>query len=151
MEKRELRSSSYARQDYKERSFPTHEVLSVWDAEYSRVVESLHGSQTVDDFVDVVRTCSLRAGTANRNNLLEWRDRWYELKYFGLIGSAIKRQEGLQGIRISVDYDNRDEEPLLVFVFRTKPKAYRTVTSQKNIEKLVGADHFQEIFHPLDF
>jgi hypothetical protein len=144
----ESRRFCYDRPDYIERDLPTEKLPGIWETEYPVVSAGLLAVGSVDELVDVIRTCSIRGGTAGRHGGMgDWERKWYELKGWGMIAAGIRANDGLDHTLIKLVRNSSEQPQMLIeMVFDTKPKPYKTVTAAKNLRKIMGAKQYEKIF-----
>lgn len=141
----ERTDSSNLRIESRERLMPTEYLLDKWPEVYEEKRALLGVAFTEDNFVDIVRTASLRAGIAGQRDLEQWKYKWYDLKYEALIKAArYKKDEGLD-LEISF-HNNLEDETRLSFSFGTTPKRYRTVASIGAMLAILGEVEYQNLF-----
>lgn len=137
--------SSNVRVEPRERLMPTEQLLDRWPEVYEEKLALLEVAFTEDNFVDLVRTASLRAGIAGQRDLQEWKYKWYDLKYDALIRAV--RYKNDVGLDLEIGFDDNPEgERQLSFSFGTTPTRYRTVASIGTMLAKIGDVEYQSLF-----
>lgn len=136
--------ASYNRPDFLEKDKPTEELIKLWPGIFAGLKEKFEATSDLDGLADLARTASIRAGTANERGLREWKSDWYGLKYDVLIKSArLKRHHGLD-LEIEADYSSGQLK--FLFIFGTRPKPFRTLSTPGNLGMKLEDAEYDELF-----
>ncbi len=139
------RFSSYYRPDIIETIRSPRELECKWPAIYKALERDLSVATTVDEYAELVRTASRRAGNAKRKGLDSWRRKFYIFKHDVLIQALRQKNEsGLDGMNIGVDF-SRPCDPHLSFDFKSE-EPFRTVVGPERFYRFLGEEEYLRLF-----
>ncbi len=143
-----LRGDKLRVETVERRNKPDGYLREYWPEIFRAMCAELNESAAADDFIDIVRTANLRAGTARERGLIRWRDRWYGLKYVALIKAASLSQRGkLTGLQIERDPES-EEKPKMRFTFESSNGGgrYSTVATISTLAGMLDGKRYKELF-----